>query len=50
MKTQKSFIREENAKILNQDLTIHWWNCRSKTLSFKGTAKEFLKKKHESKD
>ena len=39
---KKSFCKQENERILNSQLTIHWWNFGSKRLDFKGTAKEYL--------
>jgi hypothetical protein len=32
-------------KILNETITIYWWNFRKKTLDFKGSYKDFFKKK-----
>lgn len=42
MKT--TFLKEENKNLLNEYLTIHWWNFGKKTLDFKGTVKEYLEK------
>ena len=41
---EKSYIREENEKILKENIIIHWWNFGKKTLYFKGTVKEYLNK------
>ena len=41
---EKSFLRTENEKILKENIIIHWWNFGKKTLDFKGTVQEYLKK------
>jgi hypothetical protein len=37
-------IKKENQSILNSEISIFWWNFGKKTLSFKGTVNDFLKK------
>jgi hypothetical protein len=29
----------------NKEITVHWWNCGSKTLDYKGTYKGYMKLK-----
>ena len=43
---KKSYHKQENERVLNSLLLIHWWNFRSKTLHFKGTAKEYLEREN----
>ena len=39
-----AFNKKRVNELLDSDLVIHWWNFRSKTLDFKGTVREYLKK------
>ena len=41
---QKSYIRTENEKILKENIIIHWWNFRKKSLDFNGTVRVYLDK------
>ena len=41
---EKSFIRTDKEKTLEENITIHWWNFGKKTLGFNGTVQEYLKK------
>ena len=41
---EKSFIRTDNEKTLEENITIHWWNFGKKTLGFNGTVQEYLEK------
>lgn len=45
-KLMDAFNKEQIKKVLDYDLTIHWWNCRSKTLDYDGTVKEYLKREN----
>ena len=35
----------EKSKVEKRNITVHWWNCGTKTLDHDGTVKDFLKKK-----
>ena len=38
----ETYNKEKIKEILNSELTIHWWNFGTKTLSFKGSVKDYL--------
>ena len=40
------YNKDQRKITLNQDLVIHWFNFRKKTLDFKGTAKEYLQREN----
>ena len=44
MKSLSQYNQEQIKNVNKSALIIHWWNFGKKTLSFKGTAEEWMKK------